>query len=387
VDCAKVLLFCTQKNIEQNMDNRFSEWLNYTLLDNSVAHWLWFIGILLSGVLLKKGLSLTVSRTVYRVIKSEAGNIPLAEFVRLTRRPFELLIILLAIYSAFDRLTVPVEWDLHPATEPGLLRTIERVFLTLMAGAMGWLGIRVIKFVALVAKQQALETHSPIDDQLVPFLKDTAILFWVLTCFFLMLNKVFEVNVWALITSLGIGGLVVALAARETIENLIASVAIMVERPFSVGDAITLGTVSGDVEQVGFRSTRLRADDGSLVSIPNRLLTSQTLENTTQRTHRRAKFYLRLPYNTSTTNLESLLLNLKTTLSQSPVSPDKETTVRLDNFGESGLEVLVIYHVKTASWKEFMQVREEINFKFIQAAQQSNVTLIPSTSEIHLSKS
>lgn len=365
------------------MDNRFTDLLEYTILDNSIANLLWFVGIILTGVLLKKGLSLTVSRTVYRVIKSESGSIPVAEFVRLTRRPFELLIVLVVLFSAFGRLTVPVEWDWRPASEPGFLRTLERTFLTVLSAAIMWLGIRIIKFTALVAKQQASETSSPIDDQLIPFFKDVSILFWVLTCFFVMLNKIFEVNVWALITSLGIGGLVVALAARETIENLIASVAIMIERPFAIGDAVVLGEVSGDVEQIGFRSTRIRTDDGALVNVPNRLLTSQALENATQRTHRRAKFCLRVAFDTPTEKLEALLVELKTTLSQPPIAQDKSRTVRLDSLGENGFEVLVIFHVKTASWKEFMEVKEITNLNIIALLKQLGVRLMYPARDIH----
>lgn len=347
------------------MEN-LSAWLEYTLLDNQIRALLRFAGILGLGILVRRGLSFTISRTIYRFIKKEVGTIPLAEFVRLTRRPFEVLITLTTLFLAFRQLTIPSDWELATADHFGWLMVIERAFFTLLAAAIGWLGIRVIKFIALVFKQQAAETPTPLDDQLVPFFKDIIIILWTLTCFFVMLHKIYEVNVWALITSLGIGGLVIALAARETLENLIASVAIMLERPFLIGDSVVLDKISGEIEQIGFRSTRIRSDDGGLITVPNRLMTSQALENVSQRTTRRAKYYVRLAFDTPPETINQIADMLREYLRTHPLTNSKEATVRLELLSEFSLDIVVIYHVNSSVWKEFMSVREEINFKTIE---------------------
>ena len=154
------------------MEN-LSAWLTYTLLDNQVRDLLRFAGILGLGFLIRRGLSFTISRAIYRFIKKEVGTIPLAEFVRLTRRPFEVLITLTTIFLAFRQLTVPSDWEWASAEQFGWLMVIEKTFFTFLAGAIGWLGIRVIKFIALIFKQQAAETPTPLDDQLVPFVKES----------------------------------------------------------------------------------------------------------------------------------------------------------------------------------------------------------------------
>ncbi|MEZ4904638.1 MAG: mechanosensitive ion channel family protein [Spirosomataceae bacterium] len=346
--------------------------LHYSILDNQVGDLLWFVGILLLGILIKRGLSFTISRAVYRFIKSEAGTIPVAEFIRLTRKPFEFLITLMILLLAFSQLTVPEDWA-ATGNEKWLL-IVEKTFFSVFSAAIAWLGIRVIKFIALIFQQRAALTETTLDDQLVPFLKDIAIVFWTMTCFLAMLNKVYDVNVWALVTSLGIGGLVIALAARETIENLIASVAIMLERPFVVGDTVVLGTISGDIEQIGFRSTRIRSLDGGLVSIPNRLMTSQALENMTQRTHRRAKYYVRIAFDTPIGVLNSIIEQIQLFLENNPSTNSKEPTVKLEILGESSFDVLIVYHVNSAAWKEFIRVREEINFKIIEIVQSNGAS-------------
>ncbi|AEI50540.1 mechanosensitive ion channel family protein [Runella slithyformis] len=351
-----------------------SKWLNYTILENPIQDLLWFLGIIGLGILIKSGLSLTISRTIYRFIKSESGSIPLADFVRLTRRPFELLITLVMIFWAFTHLTVPKQWGWASAERFGWLMIIERVFFTFLAAAVGWLGIRLIKFIALIFKQKAAETPTPLDDQLVPFFKDITIIIWTLTCFFFMLHKIYEVNVWALITSLGIGGLVIALAARETLENLIASVAIMLERPFVIGDSIVLDKISGEIEQIGFRSTRVRSDDGSLITVPNRLMTTQALENVTQRSYRRAKYYVRLSFDTSPETLTQIIKDIRFHLEGNYLTNSKTPTVRLENLAENSLDIVVIYHVHTSLWRVFMETKEEINFRIIEIVREHGAT-------------
>ncbi|WP_428662345.1 mechanosensitive ion channel family protein [Runella sp.] len=349
-------------------------WLNYTILENPVRNLLWFVGIIGLGILIKRGLSFTISRTIYRFIKSESGKIPLAEFVRLTRRPFELLITLMMIFWAFSHLTVPKQWAWVSADKFGWLMLIERLFFTLLAGAIGWLGIRLIKFISLIFKQKAAETPTPLDDQLVPFFKDITIIVWTLTCFFFMLHKIYEVNVWALITSLGIGGLVIALAARETLENLIASVAIMLERPFVIGDSIVLDKISGEIEQIGFRSTRVRSDDGSLITVPNRLMTTQALENVTQRSYRRAKYYVRLSFETPPETLTNIINAIRLHLEENYLTNSKTPTVRLENLAENSLDIVVIYHVHTSIWRVYMETKEEINFRIIEIVREYGAT-------------
>ena len=343
--------------------------LNQTLLDNRVSNLLWFVGIVLLGILLKSALSLRVSRVLYRLIKRESGSVPVSDFVRLTRNPFEFIITLLIIYAAFTRLHIPSDWDWTPVHEFGARMVILKGFHTVSMVAIAWLGVRLIKFVALIGAERAARTPSPLDDQLVPFFKDLGILVWLLACFFFVLGKVYGLNVWTIITSLGIGGLVVALAARETIENLISSVTIMIERPFILGDAVQLGLLSGEVEQIGFRSTRLRADDGSLLTVPNRLMVSQALENLTQRQYRRHKLLLRLAFSTPSEALTHIMHDAESYLTQHATANLKPPVVRLEGFGEHSFDVLVIYWVNTTDWREFIAVRQEINLQLIEIVQ------------------
>ena len=114
----------------------------------------------------------------------------------------------------------------------------------------------------------------------------------------IILGNIFGIEITALAAGLGIGGVAVALASKESLENLLGSFTIFFDQPFTVGDIVTVGNITGLVEKVGFRSTRIRTFDKSLVSVPNKKMVDADLDNLGKRDVRRVKFYLGLTYDT-----------------------------------------------------------------------------------------
>ena len=113
---------------------------------------------------------------------------------------------------------------------------------------------------------------------MIPFAIDIAKVLTIVLGVVMILGNVFEVNVTALVTGLGIGGVAFALASKESLENLLGSFTIFFDKPFTVGDIVTLGGVTGIVEKVGFRSTRIRTFDKSVVTVPNKNIISTELD-------------------------------------------------------------------------------------------------------------
>jgi MscS family membrane protein len=122
-----------------------------------------------------------------------------------------------------------------------------------------------------------------------------------------VLGEVFAVNVTALIGGLGIGGLAVAFAAKESLENLIASFTIFLDQPFGVGDLVQASEVNGTVEKIGFRSTRLRTAEKSYVTVPNKSMIDKPLDNLSLRTARRVGFTLTFEHKTTSAQLHAIL--------------------------------------------------------------------------------
>ena len=149
----------------------------------------------------------------------------------------------------------------------GIIDIISKAFNFLLLLIVFWIINRSIDFIGFKLKNRASETESKVDDQLIPFAVDMAKVITIVLGIVMILGNVFDVNIAALVTGLGIGGVAFALASKESLENLLGSFTIFFDKPFTVGDAVTLGGVTGVVEKVGFRSTRIRTFDKSIVTI------------------------------------------------------------------------------------------------------------------------
>lgn len=347
-------------------------WLQYNFLGNPLVDYCWALGIILLGFAFKKALSAILGRIVFRLVKKESREeVPWTEFVRLLLPPLEAVIMLLVLYLASRSLVLPVEWADIPDRRFGFQILGQKLYFAAVLLTITWLGIRFIKFMGLLFQTKAQKTASKLDDQLVPFFRDLVILLFVITMIFIALGRVFSVDVLTLVTSLGIGGLAIALAARETLENLFASFALMIDRPFTVGDSIIVGGTEGTIVKLGFRSTRLQTFDGSLVTLPNRLLTSQSLENLSERYQRRARFVVRMAYGTPGHSIKTIVATIQQYIDQHPEINQEPGGVRFDAFSESSLDILVVFFVKTPISDELNRVKEEVNLKILEIVKSS----------------
>src|SRR5882724_120844 len=165
---------------------------------------------------------------------------------------------------------------------------------------------------------------------------------------------------YSVLAGLGVGGLAVALAARDSLANLLGSLLILLEKPFRVGHVIRVGGSEGTVEDVGFRSTRIRTVDNSLISIPNNSVVNATVENLSLRTMRRQRFLIQVTYDTPREKLEELIAGVKQLVTDHPLTNKTNFNVRFNDFGESSLNILVYFHIETTDYASELEAREEI---------------------------
>ena len=151
---------------------------------------------------------------------------------------------------------------------------------------------------------------------------------------------------YSVLAGLGVGGLAVALAARDSLANLLGSMLIMIEKPFRVGHVVRVAGSEGTVEDVGFRSTRIRTADNSLISIPNNSVVNATVENLSLRKMRRQRFLIQVTYDTPRDKLEQLIAGIKQIITDRPLTNKTNFNVRFNDFGESSLNILVYFYSK-----------------------------------------
>ncbi|MEN9957922.1 MAG: hypothetical protein RLZZ474_166 [Bacteroidota bacterium] len=351
---------------------------NWYFLENSAIDLILFASVLLVGFAFKRIISNLFSKIVLRFFPN--SSITFEDCILQLRKPFELLIFWIFLYFATQNLRVPSVWHWVSIENFGIRFLIAKSFESAIILTITWVIIRLMKVVILVAqvKWQGIEQKSK--HHFIPFLNDLSLVFIIGGAGFVLLGRVFEVDVVALITGLGLGGLALALAARETLENLFASFTIFLDLPFVVGDSIQVGTITGDIEKIGFRSTRLRGNDGNLIVIPNRLLTSQSLENLSERDYRRAKFNLTLALTTTSVQIEAAIQSITTSILKENLCKNKEPKVVFEGFGSYSLDLSVMFYVETKDLAVFQQTKQRINIQILEILQQENITLASSVS-------
>jgi MscS family membrane protein len=362
-----------------------THFLEKEFLGNTVESYLWFAGILLAGLIFKQLISHFISWVAYRLIKKYSKGITFKDFKTLLLKPGNWVILLVVFYLAFDRLSFPTQWDLDPVDKPGLRSSIFILFQILITGAFAWTLLRFIDFIGLILIKRAETTESKLDDQFVPYIKSGLKIIVAITTVFFALGFIFKVNIIALVGGLGIGGLALALAGKETVENLFGSFTIFFDKPFTVGDHVKVGNVEGFVESIGLRSTRIRTLERSLLTIPNKKMIDAELENVTLRNMWRARFFVALTYSTSTEQLKAVIKDIYDYIHAHPQTRD-HPIVKFSEFNSSSLDVLVVYFVLTSELETFLNIKEEINFKIMEIVKQHGCSFaFPSTS-VYLEK-
>jgi MscS family membrane protein len=191
-------------------------------------------------------------------------------------------------------------------------------------------------------------------------------------------------QVASLLAGLGIGGIALALAAQKTVENLFGSVAIGVDQPFRVGDVVRIEDVTGTVEAIGMRSTRIRTLDRTVVSYPNGKLADMRAETLASRDRIRLVANLGLAYGTTAEQMRAVLAGVEAALRRQPKLWTESLSVRFTEFRDSTLNVEVIAWFTTSDWSEFTAIRQEVLLELMAVVERAGTTFAYPTRTVHV---
>ena len=192
------------------------------------------------------------------------------------------------------------------------------------------------------------------------------------------------IPVTGLITGFGLAGLTVSLAAQDSASNLFSGLIILMERPFAIGDWITVNGVDGEVEDLTFRSTKIRALDNTLYVLPNSSVTNATINNSDARTKRLFRFNLNLTFDSSREKLEQLMDSLLAHLKADPELDAGSVIVRLTGFSESGVTILVSAYVLHEGLQEFLDVQNRLNLDIMDMVRAQDLHFAMTASRVYL---
>lgn len=289
-------------------------------------------------------------------------------------KPVPVFLWSIGLYVAFIMLPIPT--DMLAALRIWLDKAFRINLIALLAwGLIGSSDIAPL-MMQRVQGTLDLETDQTVTSFLNRILKGIVLVFAIV-----MVLDVLGFPVTSLLTSLGLVGLTVSLAAKDYASNFFGGLIVIMEKPFSIGDWIKTSAGEGAVEDISFRSTQIRTLDDSLLTVPNSILTSNPLTNYSRIQKRLAKYTLGVTYSTSREQLETLLASIRAMLAGREDVWDDSIRVQLTGFSASSIDILVQFYVRTGVLVEFLQVQEQVNLELMGLVHAAGTSFaFPSTS-------
>ncbi len=302
-------------------------------------------------VLIERTISWSITKKIDTALSIE-GAIPWQRiFYKAIQKPLRLFIWIYGIYGAISPLYV------HFQTPDGanLLQTLAKNVSNLGGiVAIFWFLYELVALLDARLLKWAIATESTIDDILAPLVGKTLRIFIVVIGIIIILQNLTGLKIGPLVASLGIGGLAVALAAKESIANFFGTLTILFDKPFQVGDRIVLDRYDGTVENVGFRSIRIRLLTGHLVTIPNEKVVNSGVENITRRPNIRWLTNIGIPYDTPPDKVEKAIQIIKEILdNHEGMKEDFPPRVHFNAFNDYSLNIQIVIWYHPPDWWPF----------------------------------
>jgi len=358
-----------------------NDFLNEMVFDNPVKNYLIVIGVILFVLILKRVISRYFAGLIYRPVNIVFRDVDKNSFSGLVAKPLGLFILILVSIIALHKLTFPAYWDVevYNNSTKEIVHTIGTIVLI---ASFIWLLLRMIDFIALILEKKADMTPSQTDNQLIIFFKDFFKVVIGIVGILMILKAGFGLNISSLITGLSIATAAIALSLRESLENLIASFIIFFDKPFTAGDLVHVQQVTGTVEKIGLRSTRIRTDQKTYVSVPNKQMVDSILDNLSLRTQHKAEIRLETGVSISSETLNKFIEAIKTKLAHPQI---EESSVFLTDIRSNSFLISVDFFTAPIAIKEFQKLKQQKNLEILKLMEEMNIDLAGASSEIKIS--
>lgn len=337
------------------------------------------IVIIIIGLAFKKLGSKLITRFLHSFYKRKEVIDSLLNLQKLINRPLERFLFYIFVYIGyhqFDRIFLKVillrrenVFTVSGMIKKGQVVTaqqlIEHALMFLILFNFVLLVTRFVDFLYLMSISKATVNKQKERQQILPLMKDvTKVVIWFFGIF-LILGLVFKVDIGTIIAGLGIGGIALAFAAKDSLENLIASFMVLVDKPFLIGDWIKVDNIEGKVERIGFRSTRIRSVDRSLIIIPNKRLIDNKLENISAIGVRRVHFALKIQYGLKSKDILKLQEEIKETITQTPYTTGIPL-VYIDTLDANLMQLTVRYFIEMEIKTRPEYVQQNVNLRIYE---------------------
>jgi len=360
------------------------EILNYTFLDNTVEAYLYVLGTIVLIFLIKRLVSKFLASKLLGIITKQRSAKRTA-FLNLVIKPIEKFLLVFIAYTALDRLYFPNELKIkffheHISTE----YIVNIIAVTVIVVVFIRLCIRILEFIAQILKEKAIQTDDKSDNQLIVFFNDFFKVLLIIIGILLVIKFGFDKNITTVLTGLSIVGAAVALSMRESLENLIASFIIFFDKPFITGDTVKVQNFTGVIEKIGLRSTRIRTEQKTYITVPNKQMVDTIIDNISLRTQRKVELRLEIGLSTLADQLKAVSAAIKNLLQQK--NDIESFYVYVMDTGKTAHVVAVDYFtIMPQTINDFNSLREEVNIEVIGLLEKMNIELAGTNTNIVVS--
>jgi len=329
--------------------------------------------ILLISFILHKLLTFLFVRVIAGFIHRFGHKTLADQYIPKVARPLSLLLVFLFVAFTIKIVQLPI-W-----INSWLIKAINAA-LPIFAALVFY---NLVDVIGIYFQRMADRTESTLDDMLVPLIRKVLKVFVIIIGSLYFLSNL-DVDIWPLITGLSIGGLAFALAAQDTIKNFFGSLMIFLDKPFQIGDWITSGDVDGTVEEVGFRSSRVRTFTNSLVYIPNGKLADAMIDNHGLRIYRRFYTKISITYDTPPHLIELFVEGLNRIVADHPHTRKDAYHIYLNDMADSALHIMFYIFFSAPDWGAELKYRHEVIISIIRLAESLHVRFAFPTQTLHL---
>lgn len=294
--------------------------------------------------------------------------------------PLKIFITILGIYSAFLFLKQPLQFS------DTFMNWVTMIFkiVSVIAFSIGLSKSFTIE--SSVVKKIVSKSKRELEDSTVNFiLKICRVLIYIIAI--IIVISLLGVNLNGIIAGLGLGGVIVTLAAQDTAKNLFGGFVIFLDKPFSVGDWIEMGEFEGTVEDITFRSTRIRTFENSVVNVPNATISDSSVINWSKMESRRYRFTLTLELDTPLDKLSTVQERISTMLKKHNNIIDDSIIVKFDTIGDNGINLLICSYTDSVDYMSYLEEKEKINYKILQILKEENVKTAYDTKTVFINHS
>ena len=313
--------------------------------------------------LIARKLFQVITKFVVLTIFKKTNNTFDEEIFDSIQKPLSFLFIFIGANIALQFLDVPKEFKsfIVPLIKSGF------------AFIIFWTIYNILTPLTKVINKLTHKFGKELSDDITNFLIKT-LKFLVISIGFVAIMNVWGYNISGFLASLGLVGMALALAAKDTASNLFGSLVIFSDRPFKIGDWIMTPDVEGIVEQIGIRSTKVRTFAQAIVTVPNAVLANSAILNWSRMGKRRIKMNIGLTYSTTATQMQNIVQDLRTMLENHNDIHQDTIFIYFTDFQDSSLGIFCYFFTKTINWGEYMRVREDVNLKIMHIVEQNGAS-------------